>query len=71
MNEDEHGVTPAKVTAITVEAVKDPGWLVTIERGNGGDVQLVRLTDLERVQLAGMMENPAGLIHAEFVDVSR
>ena len=71
MNEDEHGITPANVTAITVDC---PGrdYRVIIEQGNGNVIKMLELTDGERVQLAFMLESAqASPLHVSFVDFSR
>lgn len=59
MNENERGITPVNVTAITVDR---PGreWRVIIERGNGDHVQVVRLTEMERIQLGNMLCSEPG-----------
>ena len=71
MNENERGVTPANVTAITVDR---PGcdWRVIIEQGNGDVIKMLELTDAERAQLAFMLESAqASPLHVSFVDVGR
>ena len=73
MNEDDRGITPPGVTAITVES-RSPGWLVTIEQGNGDVIKTLDLTELERLQLAAMLGFEPGTVRIgslEFVDVSR
>lgn len=72
VNEDERGITPANVTAITVEPWQG-GWLVTIEQGNGDVVKTIELTSFERTQLAGLLQGDAvtGSVHLEFVDIFR
>jgi hypothetical protein len=81
VNEDEHGITPANVTAMTVEP-KDSGWLVTIEQGNGDVIKTVELTEMERRQLGCLLDVPgiayrpssgsgSGALHVEFVDFTR
>jgi hypothetical protein len=82
VNEDEHGITPPNVTAMTLEP-KDGGWLVTIEQGNGDVIKTLELTDWERAQLACLLDTPAvecaaprsssggGAVHVEFVDFGR
>ena len=69
MNEDEHGITPPDVTAMTLE-VDGPGWLVTIEQGNGDVIKTLHLTPLERAQL-GMMLSGGLVRHVEFADHTR
>ena len=61
MNEDEHGVTPADVTSITVER-RDAEWLVTIEQGNGAVIKQIQLTNLEHMQLGFMLNSDMGEI---------
>ena len=74
MNEDERGITPADVTAITVDR---PGrnYRVIIERGNGDRIQMFELTEMERAQLAGMFAadpgSPASVVGVSFMDISR
>ena len=80
MNEDERGITPANVTAMTLEP-HDGGWLVTIEQGNGAVIKTLELTDWERAQLACMLDtpgityrpgpSPGAALHVEFVDFGR
>jgi hypothetical protein len=67
MNEDERGITPANVTAMTLESLDDGNWRVTIEQGNGDVIKLFELTDMERIQLAMMLENEF-CEHVSFVD---
>lgn len=69
MNEDALGITPANVTAMTLEQ-DGPGWLVTIEQGNGAVIKTLELTYMERAQLGMMLDNH-GVRHVEFVDFSR
>lgn len=59
VNEDERGITPANVTAITVSQVSQ-GWRVIIERGNGDHVQMVVLTEMERIQLGSILSSEPG-----------
>jgi hypothetical protein len=74
MNEDERGITPANVTAITIDR---PGrdWQVIIEQGNGDVIKMFELTEMERVQLATMICTDPGeppLIDGiSFVDFDR
>ena len=68
MNEDAHGITPANVTAMTLEKTGF-GWRATIERGNGAFVQTLNLSDWERAQLGMLLDSKMG--HVEFVDLSR
>lgn len=68
MNEDEHGITPANVTSMTLEQ-DGPGWLVTIEQGNGNVVKTLDLTYMERAQLGMLLDGP--MEHVEFVDHTR
>ena len=74
MNEDERGITPADVTAISVEP-KDGGWLVIIEQGNGDAVKTLELTEMERVQLALMLctepGTPVAITEVSFLDFAR
>ncbi len=75
MNEDERGVTPADVTAITIEP-SSREWLVTVERGNGDVIRTIELTDMERAMLSMMLGDGLGAIskepqHVQFVDVLR
>jgi hypothetical protein len=69
MNEDARGITPADVTSMTLEQ-DGPGWLVTIEQGNGAAVKTFELTHMERAQLLVLLEN-SGVRHVSFVDFSR
>jgi len=69
MNEDERGITPASVTSMTLEQ-DGPGWLVTIEQGNGDAVKTLGLTCMERAQLLVLLDN-SGMRHVDFVDFSR
>jgi len=69
VNEDEAGITPPSVTAMTVER-RGPGWLVTIEQGNGDVIKTLELTDHERLQL-GMLLDGGPARHVEFADFSR
>jgi hypothetical protein len=75
MNEDANGITPADVTAITIEHQTVPGeTYVVIERGNGDLIQDFHLTPMERMTLAGALELAAehpGTTHYDFVDVTR
>jgi coenzyme F420-reducing hydrogenase beta subunit len=74
VNEDEHGITPANVTAITIDR---PGrdWRVIIEQGNGDVIKMFELTEMERVQLACMICTDPGtpplLDSVGFVDFDR
>lgn len=73
MNEDERGITPADVTAMTAERCDD-GWQITVEQGNGDVVKLITLTDMERIQLSIMLDGAPGEIFAEhcsFLDPTR
>jgi hypothetical protein len=71
MNEDEHGITPPDVTAITVEPAGS-GWLITIEQGNGNVIKTVELTEMERMQLGMMLDSfPGRSGSVSFVDFSR
>jgi hypothetical protein len=69
VNEDERGITPANVTAITVDR-PGPDWRVIIEQGNGDVIKLFELTDMERAQL-GMMLESGNSYSLSFVDFSR
>lgn len=82
MNEDERGITPQDVTAITIErkdgkpvTLTEGGWLVTIEQGNGDAVKLVELTETERLQLVMVLDFPPladpAVSHCGFVDFTR
>ena len=80
MNEDERGITPANVTAITVEPLGEPGiqsrsWRVIIEQGNGDVIKMFELTEMERIQLACMIctepGEPPTLTHIGFLDFAR
>jgi len=72
MNEDERGITPADVTAITVEPLAGGDWRVIIEQGNGDVIKMVDLTEMERVQLGLMLDSDPGMPpltgHVSFVD---
>jgi hypothetical protein len=69
MNEDERGITPPDVTAMTLEP-RDLNWLVIIEQGNGDVVKTIELTDMERMRLGRLLETPA-VGHVEFADPTR
>ena len=82
MNEDERGITPPDVTAITIErkdgkpvTLAGGAWLVTIEQGNGDVIKTVELTEAERLYLVTVIDFPslAGPVvsHCGFVDFSR
>lgn len=84
MNEDERGITPANVTAITIERRVMPefgdlgelsgnsDWLVTIEQGNGDVIKTIQLTEMERMQLAALLEMAStGTVHLDFIDIHR
>lgn len=74
MNEDERGITPPDVTAMSIEAVGD-SWMVIIEQGNGDLVKTIELTDMERLQLLLVLDfDPSGdpSVHdVSFVDFDR
>lgn len=72
MNENERGITPPDVTAMTVEPY-GRGWRVTIEQGNGDVIKTVELTSMERVRLAGLLYGGAHTARTSvsFVDVTR
>lgn len=74
MNEDERGITPPNVTAMTVEAVGGD-WRVTIEQGDGDVIKLLDLTEMERVQLASLLDFDYNTTpcapHLSFVDFTR
>jgi hypothetical protein len=76
VNEDERGITPADVTAITLEPL-DGGknWRVTIEQGNGDVIKTFDLTEMERIQLGLMLDSDPGkppfVGHVSFLDFSR
>ncbi len=76
MNEDERGITPAGVTSMTIE--RDPGndrgWWVIIEQGNGDLIKDIKLTELERLQLATLLGSEPGKPGADsvsFTDFTR
>ncbi len=74
MNEDERGITPADVTAITVEPLEDKNWRVTIEQGNGETVKLIDLTEMERIQLGLLLDSDSErrpTSRVSFMDVLR
>lgn len=73
MNEDERGITPPNVTAMTLQA-HEAGWEVVIEQGNGDVIKTIGLTSMERVQLACLLEGAPGAgsaVHLKFVDFTR
>jgi len=72
MNEDEHGITPPNVTAMTMAPCSE-GWSVTIEQGNGDVIKTIELTPMERVQLGMMLETDAHTAResVSFVDFTR
>lgn len=71
MLEDERGITPPAVTAMTLEP-RQGGYLLTVERGNGDVVHALELSSMERAQLGhllvGGMSAPVSI---SFVDVTR
>jgi hypothetical protein len=72
VNEDEHGITPANVTAMTVEAIDDHSARIVVERGNGDSIQLIELTTQERWTLSFLLEmftHTSGHVHQEFVQM--
>jgi hypothetical protein len=77
MNEDENGVTPPEVTAMTLEPWYMGGWLVTIEQGNGTVIKMIELTEMERMQLITLLGCVnsgmplAGSAHVSFTDSDR
>jgi hypothetical protein len=71
VNEDERGITPPGVTAITVEHREGGTCSVTVEQGNGAVLKNIELTRMERMMLAGLLQHDSGPLHAEFVDVTR
>ncbi len=74
MNEDEQGITPPNVTAMTIDR-KGGGWWIIIEQGNGDVLKEIELTEMERVQLACLLDfgwkADPGAQHMSFVDYSR
>ena len=73
MNEDERGITPADVTAISIQ-LTDNLWWVIIEQGNGDVIKEIKLTELEPLQLSAMLGPLPGAVvldSVEFVDVTR
>lgn len=73
MNEDEHGITPPEVTAMSIER-RGPLWWVIIEQGNGDVIKEIELTELERLQLSAMLGMEPGRPsheHVGFADVTR
>ena len=74
MNEDEDGITPPDVTAMTIQPARSgPGWWVIIEQGNGDMIKDIELTPMEGTQLGCMLTayGTTGPLHVEFVDVTR
>jgi hypothetical protein len=72
VNEDERGITPANVTAMTVEAIDDYSARAVVERGNGDSIQLIELTTQEWWALSCMLEmfaHTSGHVHQEFVQM--
>jgi len=69
VNEDERGITPADVTAITLDVVEGRSWHVTIEQGNGDVLKDIELTWVEGLQLAAMIDSRVTSV--SFVDVIR
>jgi hypothetical protein len=68
MNEDERGITPPNVTAMTLEH-HDGRRLVTIEQGNGDVIKTLELTPMECGQLGFLLTSMATLPrHVEFAD---
>jgi hypothetical protein len=63
-------ITPADETSMTVEARGDLEILITVERGNGHDVQTMDLTTQEWLSLIGMLGtfhgNQAPAVHLTF-----
>ena len=74
MNENERGITPPDVTAMTLEHLDAGGWRVTIEQGNGDVLKTIGLTEMERVQLGLMLSYASPVpcpVHVSFVDFDR
>jgi hypothetical protein len=63
-------ITPADETSMTIEAHGDLEILITVERGNGHDVQTMDLTTQEWLSLIGMLGtfhgNYAPAVHVTF-----
>lgn len=57
------------VTVITVEP-REKGYLVTIEKGNGGSARTIELTELERAQLHFLLTPGTGTRSTRFTDFS-
>lgn len=73
MNENENGITPAEVTAMSIE-LRGNLWWIIIEQGNGDVIKEIELTEMERMQLAVMLGTELGSPshhHVEFVDFTR
>lgn len=73
MNEDENGITPPDVTAMTLD-LRDGNWHVTIEQGNGDAIKEIELTPMEAAELGMMLSGGttySSATHADFVDVTR
>ena len=72
MNEDENGITPPDVTAMTLD-LRGGNWHVTIEQGNGDVIKEIELTPMESVQLGMMLSGDTTYTAptVEFVDVTR
>jgi len=68
VNEDERGITPADVTAMTLQQ-RGPLWEVVIEQGNGDVIKTLELTYMERMQLGMLLAGP--MEYVQFVDHTR
>lgn len=66
-------MTPADVTAISVNRDDDGLWWIIVEQGNGDVIKDIKLTDMERMQLACMIDPclPSRETDVCFVDLDR
>lgn len=75
MNEDDRGITPPDVTAMTAELLDGGYWRIIIEQGNGDVIKMFELTEMERLQLGFMLGagpgQPPSAEHVSFVDWTR
>ena len=71
MNEDERGITPPDVTAMTLQRSRSGLREVVIEQGNGDVIKTLELTEMEALQLSVMLSSGFDGAHVSFVDLDR
>ena len=77
MNEDERGITPPDVTAMTLQRSQSGLREVVIEQGNGDEIKTLELTEMEAMQLGVMLSSGYDGYdgydgaHVSFVDLDR